>query len=271
MLEWTHILVTSLFIYICPISHLYIYLALEASVFLVLSSLFSCCSSVATYTLTGCLVLTSSSPNPVLSNFKRCFRTRLSLLMLSNILSWAESDICQMLAVGCHTHTNILPLHDWVSNTHQISFKYQKTSPLFNNGALNVLCFRNPPPCLLASLWKGETCSHSNDSRSWSAEPPGLFMSIWFIPDDSDMFQCLSSVSTGDESPGDQKQLEDVIDWSKCWYVWERGLSAGLRHTDCRVTGEATEGGASLHYTYPCKSSYNTLLHPTIIYPWKSS
>ena len=44
-----------------------------------------------------------------------------------------QSDICQMLAVGCRTHTNILPLHDWVSNTHQISFKYQKTSPLFNN------------------------------------------------------------------------------------------------------------------------------------------
>ena len=63
-----------------------------------------------------------------------------------------QSDICQMLAVGCRTHTNILPLHDWVSNTHQISFKYQKTSTLFNNSALNVLAIYVLGFPLLASL-----------------------------------------------------------------------------------------------------------------------
>ena len=150
MLEWTHILKTSLFIYICPISHLYIYLALEASVFLVVSSLFSCCSSVATYTLTGCLVLTSSSPNIVLSNFKRCFQARLSLLMLSNILLSRAvrylSDACCRMS---HTHKYIASARLSIKHAPNI-FQISKNFSALQQWCLKCFMFwdsHSLPPC----------------------------------------------------------------------------------------------------------------------------
>ena len=122
-----------------------------------------------------------------------------------------------------------------------------------------------------------ETCSHYNSSRFWSSEPHGASPSMYrqFI-----LLICSNVLPAACHQiswPRSPKKAQNVEDWWESWYVWERGLLAGLRLTDWRrVTGEATEGGASLHYTYPSKAlatcTYNIIQYYTehYTYPCKA-
>ena len=116
-----------------------------------------------------------------------------------------------------------------------------------------------------------ETCSHYNSSRFWSSEPHGASPSMYrqFI-----LLICSNVLPAACHQiswPRSPKKAQNVEDWWESWYVWERGLLAGLRLTDWRrVTGEATEGGASLHYTWPSKALATCTYLQYYMYPYKA-